>query len=237
MIAFLRKIRRFIPIFFLVFLIFIFFKMGGFHFFQIDHIRQIRGELASIALQHPIYMALVLMGIYMLYTISSMPGLICIELMIGWVFWQPLSLFIVVAAGTIGSTLVYLAVRFAFGKGLSKKTGSMFTKIREGFDRYQGNYLIFARTIPIFPTGLVNIACALLNVSVVKFVWTTAVGWVPAAFLHTNLGMELGKILESGENISWHVLVNWNVLPYLIAVGFLALAPIFLKKKKRQSDA
>ena len=109
--------------------------------------------------------------------------------------------------------------------------------MKEGFDRHQINYLLFVRLVPVFPGGLISIACVLCKVPFFRFIWTTVLGWVPASLLYTNLGIGLGEILESGKDLSWDLILNWKVMPYLIVMAILSILPILIKKKKNLPDA
>jgi len=51
-----------------------------------------------------------------------------------------------------------------------------------------------------------------------------------------SLGIELGKVLQSGDKVTWDIFMSWNVLVPLIVIALLSLIPILLKKKKKQVE-
>jgi len=108
--------------------------------------------------------------------------------------------------------------------------------MRNGFQKNAASYFLFFRLVPPFPFWLVNLAPAFLGVSMWTFVWTTFVGIIPGAFVFTQAGAGLGEILKQNQELSLSTLFNFQVKVALIALGFFALLPIFIKKLFKKED-
>jgi len=213
---------------------FLFYFYGGFELLKWNNIVQMRGELIDTVKRFPLYAVLIFIAVYIVYTFISIPGLIVLDLLGGFLFPQPFSTLMVLFSGTFGATMIFLATKHALGDWLIFKKDGMLYKIKTGFERHQKSYLLFMRLVPIFPLGIVNIALGLLNVRTWVFIWTTAVGLIPASFIYTQVGSGLGKILDEGGAISIYSFLNSQIIMALIGIGLLALMPIFFKKKEKQ---
>jgi uncharacterized membrane protein YdjX (TVP38/TMEM64 family) len=136
----------------------------------------------------------------------------------------------VLIGATIGATLLFLAARTALGESLRKKAGPLLTKMEKGFKENAVSYLLFLRFVPLFPFWLVNLAPAFFNVPLRTFVWTTAVGILPGAFVFTQAGAGLNAIFENEGVFSVHTILNTQLKIALVCLGIFALIPVAIKK-------
>ncbi|WP_436642323.1 TVP38/TMEM64 family protein [Microbaculum sp. FT89] len=199
-------------------------------------------------------------AIYIAVVALSLPGGLLLTLAGGFLFGWLLAGTVTVIAATIGAVIVFLIARSSLGSALAARAGPRLAALQQGFNDDAMHYLLFLRLVPIFPFWLVNIAPALLGVSLSTYVIGTAVGIVPGTFAFAFVGAGLESVLaaqrESFEacvaaataknldptgacelGIDPSALVTPGLLAALVALGVLALVPIAAKKVLRRRSA
>ena len=156
----------------------------------------------------------------------SIPGAGILSLAMGFVFGRWIGSVLVVAAATVGATIVFLAARYIFADTARKRLGALGEKINAGFTENAFSYLLFLRLVPAFPFFLVNLAPAVTSIPLRTFVLATFLGIIPGTFVFVNLGESLGRI------DSLHGVVSVETLGAFALLGLLALVPIVVKKVK-----
>jgi uncharacterized membrane protein YdjX (TVP38/TMEM64 family) len=145
-----------------------------------------------------------------------------------------LSTIYVIIGATFGSSIVFVLARTFFLNFFKKKGGKQLEKIERKFHENGINYLLFLRLVPIFPFWLVNLGSAFSGISLRNFFFITLVGLIPAVFIYTEAGAQLGLILDSGGEVSFQSIFHWKTKFILLGLGFLTLIPIILKKLRRR---
>ncbi len=224
--------RRFVPLLCIGLVVLIFYMMGGFSYLSLEKIRLLDRDLIEFSLESPLLAFFLFLVIYVIYTISSIPGLILFDLVAGYLFGKTASFFLVLLGATMGATGVFLATRYAFGESAMGNKKKWVRKIKDGFDRHQVSYLLFMRIIPFVPFSIANVTLGLLDVKLYRYVWTTLVGLVPATFIYTQAGTGLGRALQKEGPIEISHFVNAELLFSLGGLSILALLPIVIKRKK-----
>lgn len=224
-------VRRFALLFILIGIVLTFYFCGGFELLRWENIRAVYGQLLAYVEIHPFYAFLLFFGVYIIYTISAIPGLLLLDLLAGFLFGRIFGIFLVLGGATSGALLLFLAARYAFSDFFQKRTQRWIVRLRQGFDRNQKSYLIFLRIVPFFPFGIINVALALLNIRTWTYCWTTMVGILPIGFLHVHVGSSLGKLLENDTLITPASIFSYEVILALIALAGLTILPIAFRKK------
>lgn len=116
--------------------------------------------------------------------------------MIGGFLFGPMAFLFAVLSLCIGSSIFFLAVRFAFHDWFLKKSGDWIKKMEKGFLKNSFSYLLILRLIPVFPFWIINIVAALLMVRLPIFVSATLIGVVPTTLVYTFLGNGLHQFLQ-----------------------------------------
>ena len=162
-----------------------------------------------------------------------------------------------VFGATVGATLIFLIAKTSLGETLSAKAGPWMQKLSEGFQSDAMNYLLFLRLVPAFPFWLVNLAPALLGVSLSTFVIATFVGIIPGTFAFAFVGAGLdsviaeqrkvydeclaGQAANGGEACSFSLdpgsLLTPELLAAFAALGVVAIIPVILKKVRARRAA
>lgn len=206
---------------------------GIFEYLNFEKLRALEQALMGFVIESPVFSVLLFAIVYIVIVISMFPGLFALELVAGYLFGQIIGFLVVVSSAVFGATLLFLSAKYAFGDRLLKRDSKIVHKIKKGFDRNQSSYLLFLRIFPFVPFGLVNIALGFLDVKLKRFIWTTALGVCPLAFVLTQVGTGLGKILQMDEAISIGSILSGRVIFSMIALGVLTLVPVVFKRRKK----
>ena len=84
-------------------------------------------------------------------------------------------------------------------------------------------YLLSLRLIPFFPFFAVNIAPAMLKISLTTYALATLLGIAPAVYVYTSLGAGVADLSEL-------TVATWNLWGPLLALAVLSLVPIVWKR-------
>ena len=164
------------------------FAMGWHRYLTLQELVERREALRASISGHTLLAILAFMAIYAATVALSLPGAAVLTLaggfLFGW-FWGALAS---VAAATLGAIVIFLIARSALGEPLAARAGPWLAKLRAGFKEDAFNYLLFLRLVPIFPFWLVNLAPALLGVSLWTYTLATVIGIVPGSFAYSIVG-------------------------------------------------
>lgn len=203
-----------------------FFAFGGHRYLTLDTIKANRDALLGFTRDHLLLMIAIAFLVYTLAVALSLPGALLLSLTCGFLFGRWLGTAVIVAAATLGATIVFLAARYLIADWARSRMGTIGQKINEGFSENAFNYMLFLRLVPAFPFFLVNLAPAFTSIKVSTYVIATAIGIIPGTFVFANLGETLGTIDSLSGLVSKETLFAFALL------GALALVPVLLKKFK-----
>lgn len=204
-----------------------FFALDGPRYLSLDAVKANRDALLAFADRHYAAALALAFLVYAGATALSLPGGLAMSLAVGFVFGRWVGTLLVVVAGTVGATLVFLAARYLVADAARRRMGAVGERINAGFTRDAFAYLLFLRLVPLFPFFLVNLAPALTSVPLRTYVAATAIGIVPGTFVYVNLGQALGRI----ESLAG--LVSRETLAAFALLGAIALLPVAWKRWKR----
>ena len=203
-----------------------FFAFGGQHYLTLEAIKANRDALLRFTEVHFAAALVIAFFIYVGAVAFSLPGALILSLAMGFVFGRWIGTVLVVAAATVGATILFLAARYIFADAARKRLGALGEKINAGFTENAFNYMLFLRLVPAFPFFLVNLAPAFTSIPLRTFVLATFIGIIPGTFVFVNLGETLGRI------DSLQGLVSVETVGAFALLGLLALVPVVVRKMK-----
>jgi uncharacterized membrane protein YdjX (TVP38/TMEM64 family) len=201
-----------------------FFAFGGQNYLTLDAIKANRDALLRFTEAHFASALVIAFFIYAGAVAFSLPGALILSLAMGFVFGRWIGTVLVVAAATVGATIVFLAARYIFADAARKRLGALGQKINAGFTENAFNYMLFLRLVPAFPFFLVNLAPAFTSIPLRTFVLATFIGIIPGTFVFVNLGETLGRIDSLQGLVSWETFIAFALL------GVVALVPVVIRK-------
>jgi uncharacterized membrane protein YdjX (TVP38/TMEM64 family) len=179
--------------------------------------------------------------IYIICTAISIPGGLIFTLAGGFLFGLVTGTICVILSATVGATLIFLAVKYAFSNWLSSwlthKSAPWVKRMAVGFKRNEFSYLLFLRLIPLFPFWIVNIVPALLNVRIKTFISATFIGIIPGTFIYISVGNGLNKIFEAGGTPDFSIIFTPAVLFPLLGLAGLSLLPVLYRLYTKRHSA
>ncbi len=162
--------------------------------------------------------------IYITSTALGLPIAALLTLAAGYFFGVVVGTIVVIFSAIIGSLCTFLAVRYLFGNYIQNRYQEQLGPLNNELQRYGLYYFLALRLMAIVPFFVVNILAGLTSISLRTFLWTTALGIIPGTFVFVVTGQQLGTIQ------SMHDIFSIRVLFLFVALGILALLPMFVKK-------
>jgi uncharacterized membrane protein YdjX (TVP38/TMEM64 family) len=196
--------------------------LGGTRYLTLDGAKEHADALRAFTVAHYGEALALSFGLYALATTLSLPSGTVLSLTFGFLFGRWVATALVVSAGTLGATILFLCVRYLFKEALRPRLGHVGDRINEEFTHDGFNWLLFLRLTPLFPYFLVNLVPAFTDIRVRTYIAATVIGILPSTLIVTNLGQALGSIS------SVYGLLAPEALLALSLMGLLALVPVLL---------
>jgi len=193
-------------------------------------------------------------AIYIVVVALSLPGGAVLTVAGGLLFGWLVGGMVTVVAATLGATAIFLIARSSVGEPLAARAGPWLGKFRSGFQENALSYLLFLRLVPVFPFWVVNLAPALLGVTLREYVVATGLGIIPGTFAFAFAGAGLDSVLaaqreafqacqaarEAGDpacsfQFDASTLITPELLIAFAALGIVALIPAIVKKFRKQA--
>lgn len=194
-------------------------------------IQQHHQLLQDFANRHYFFTCILYMLIYIVTVALSIPGALFLTLAGGLLF-GPLAVVYVVISATIGSAIIFLAVRTALAEWMTQKARGWLAKMESGFRENAFNYILILRLIPIFPFWAVNIVSGLLAVRLSTFLLATLLGIIPGSLVYVLVGNGLNKLLATKQAPDLRIIFTPAIFLPLLGLAVLALLPVVYKKIK-----
>ncbi len=214
----------------------LFFYFHLYQYLSFDALKEYRQQLLMWTAQHYLLMMISFMAVYIIAVATSVPGATFLTLAGGFLFGITLGTVYVVISATLGSILVFLAVKTVVGSWLVERASGWVARLEKGFQENAFNYLLTLRLVPLFPFWLVNIVPAILNVPLRTFIITTAFGIIPGSLVYVMLGNSLGILFEQGRTPDLGIIFQPYILIPLLGLAFLSLLPVFYKQIKGKNE-
>ena len=159
---------------------------------------------------------------YIIVAALSIPIAALVTITGGYLFGTVLGALFTNIGATIGATVIFLIVRYSIGHYIQERFAKQLVQFNQLFNQYGANFLLMARFIVLFPFFLVNMLAGLTRVSVGTFIWTTAVGILPASLVYSFAGRQLKEIKRVEDIFSWPVIMAFVALALLLTVPIIA---------------
>ncbi|MGP1275883.1 MAG: TVP38/TMEM64 family protein, partial [Caulobacterales bacterium] len=131
--------------------------------------------------------------VYALAVSISVPGAIWFTIGAGFLFGPIVGTGVAVTGSTIGATIIFIAVRYAFADWARARFGTWVKRLQDGFSSDAFSYVLILRLIPVLPFFGINIATALLNVPLRAYVLGTLIGVMPLAYVYATVGSTISR--------------------------------------------
>ncbi|MFK2877383.1 TVP38/TMEM64 family protein [Rhodanobacter hydrolyticus] len=194
----------------------------------VAHQQQIRMHIA----EHPWLSRLTYVGLLTLGMATGIPGTIFIILAGGYAFGVVDGTLCSSTGLTLGTLILYLASRYAFGTG-SKHPPAIVAKLHHGFERHPVSYTLFLRFVPVMPFGAVTVGLAWLRCPLWLFLGASWLGGTVSLVFESSIGAGLGEALDHDGALDIGLLLHPSVLLPMGALAALALLPLLIGRLTR----
>lgn len=222
----INRNKKIIFIFFLVALIVVIRLSPIGHILTFENLKKNREVFFEFVRGHYLRSVASYIVSYIIIAALSIPGAAIMTLAGGFLFGVLSATVYIDIGATIGATLAFLTARYLLGTWLQEKYRSQLSTFNREMGENGSRYLLTLRLIPVFPFFLINFLSGLTNVSVKTFVWTTALGIIPATVIFAYAGRQIGTINAVSEILSARVIIALTVL------AALALSPAAYRRIK-----
>ncbi|MBD8897971.1 VTT domain-containing protein [Rhodanobacter sp. DHG33] len=189
----------------------------------IAHQQQVRAHIA----EYPWLSRLTYIGLLTLAMATGIPGTVIIILAGGFAFGVLDGTLCSSAGLTLGSLILYLASRYAFGTG-TREPPPFAAKLHHGFERHPVTYTLFLRFVPVMPFGAVTVGLAWLRCPLWLFLGASWLGGTVSLVFENSIGAGLGSALDSDGALNAGLLLHRSVLLPMAALALLALLPLLI---------
>ena len=232
----MQRLLRWLPIVLLITILILAISLGWYRYFTFTAISENHHFLTQWTQAHYAAAVFLFALAYIVAVAISIPGATFLTLLGGYLFGIVPGTIYVVLSATIGSVLIFLAVKTALGSWLQAKAQGWVTKMEVGFQKNALSYLLFLRLVPIFPFWVVNIVPALLNVRLRLFFIATLIGIIPGSLVYVSVGNGLGAIFAEGTTPDLSVIFRPSILIPILCLALISLVPIIYKKVRKRDD-
>lgn len=225
--------RAALPLFLLILAGIVLFASGSLD--QLDphrlvaHQTDLQAQIAS----HPWLSRFAYIGLLTLVVATGIPGSIVVIFAGGFAFGVMDATVCSSIGLTLGSLILFLASRYAFGAG-NRRPPPLVARLHQGFERHPVSYTLFLRFVPIVPFGAGTVALAWLRCPLWLFLGASWLGGTVSLIFETSVGAGLGQAISQGGHLGLGLFLHRDVLLPLGAIALLALLPLLIERITRR---
>lgn len=233
-----ERLIRLAPVGILVLGLAVGYALGLQKYLSLGYLAEQRQAMRAYVDGNAVWSALLFVGAYILAVAFSFPAASALTIFGGFLFGWLLGGALVAVGATIGASILFLATRSAFGSFLRQRVDGVVKKLADGFRKNAFSYLFVIRLAPVFPFFVVNIAAALFDISLGRFVAATFLGILPGTFAYAYLGQGLDSVLvaaqAAGREAQISDLVTREITIAFFALAVVALIPTVVKQVRQR---
>lgn len=159
-------------------------------------------------------------AIYIIVILCALPFTMVLNIAGGYFFGGIFGALYSIIGATLGAVLSFFMFRYLLKNFVQGKYGDNLRLFNQEFKKRGASYLLFLQLLPITPFSFITLISGLSPISWLTFMWTTALGIAPGAFIYAFAGQQLMTIKKTSDILSWPLLV------LLLALAGLSLVPI-----------
>ncbi|TBR37072.1 MULTISPECIES: TVP38/TMEM64 family protein [Dyella] len=229
----MSRLRAALPLFLLMLAGVVLYASGALDQLHPERLVANQGELRSQVSDNPWMSRLAYIGVLTLATSTGIPGTVVIIMAGGFIFGIVEGTALSSVGLTLGSLILFLASRYAFGSG-SKHPPAFVDRLHHGFERHPISYTLFLRFVPVAPFGLVTVCLAWLRCPLWLFLGASWLGGTVTMIFETSIGAGLGQALaRTGGRFESSLLLQKDILVPLLIIAVLALMPLVVDRFRR----
>lgn len=141
-------------------------------------------------------------GAYLVIAAFMMPGSAMLTTLGGLLFGIAVGFPVALLGSILGAGLAYHVARILFAGPFRRANARLIDRLQTGFKRHGLGYMLSLRLAPGIPSGVINVAPALIGVPFATFLLGSALGFIPSRLALATAGAGLGRVIEA-ENLDY----------------------------------
>jgi len=226
----LKRYLRFLPLLIIAFIFALMYHYHIINYITFSSLQAHQQELLKYVHGHYFYAILLFSAVYVFAVAISLPWATILTLIGGFLFGNIVGTIVVVIAATLGATIIYLAVKLAFGVMVREKIASKAKFMEKKLAQNAFFYLLSLRFLPTVPFFLINLAAGVFNVKLNTFFFSTLFGIIPGTFVYVNIGASIGSTVGFSQSFNAASLVNPRLILAFTLLAIISLLPTFIKQ-------
>lgn len=190
-------------------------------YMSLDWIHAHKNYLLCMVNEYYWYSVLVYIGFYVIATACALPGTFIMTMLGGYLFNVFPGVVYINVGATLGATAAFLAARYLVGVWVQRTYQMQLRAVNQQIKEYGNYYFLLARLIVVLPFFLVNLVSGLTRVPLSTFMWTTAVGIIPATIVYAYAGRQLMYIHSPHDLFTWPVILAFILFTLLLLIPLL----------------
>lgn len=228
----MKRLRAALPLVLLLIAGIVLYASGALDRFSPQHLLAHQQQIREHIAEHPWLSRLTYIGLLTLAMATGIPGTIVIILAGGFAFGTVDGTLCSSLGLTLGSLILYLASRYAFGAG-TREPPPLAAKLHHGFEHHPVTYTLFLRFVPVMPFGAVTVGLAWLRCPLWLFLGASWLGGTVSLIFENSIGAGLGKAMDQDGALDFGLLLHASVLLPMSALAALALLPLLIGRLTR----
>lgn len=204
--------RRLVLLALIAALVAAFFALGLQHELTLSTLKGRHAALEAYRAAHPLTLATVFFGVYVLVTALSLPGAALMTLALGATFGLWEGVLLASFASSIGATLAFLVSRYLLRDWVRSRFGKRMEGIDRGMVKQGAFYLFTLRLVPVVPFFLINLGMGLTPLPIRRFYWVSQLGMLAGTAVYVNAGTQLAQITSPAGIVSPGLLLAFALL-------------------------
>jgi len=188
-------------------------------------------DIINSYIHNDYYLSLSIFFLFLLIFFSfSLPGGTILLVASGFFFGFFVGFIINMVSLVLGSLIFFIVSKFLF-KNLLKSYYEIYSlRLTNIIKKSSYEYLILLRLIVGVPLFIQNLCFSILNISKVKFIITTSIGFSPLLVIFSYLGNHLSDLMQVKKFILIEIYTFELLIIFLILISVILLR-IFYKNK------
>lgn len=229
--------RRFAPVALIAILIVAIAVSGVWRRLSLADLRAHHANLALYVAHHPRLSLLIYVGLFVAVVTACIPGPGVMCMAGGLLFGTAVGGAAALVSCILGSALVFLACRMAFGDWLAHRAGPKLARLEGALSRNAFFFLLTLRLVPGAPYFVASLAAGLARVRARDLLAATAIGSTPMAFLLAGLGAGLRAAFASGAKVDASFFARPAIVAPLAGLAILSLGPLLWRLYRARKPA
>ncbi len=230
-----KKIKLFIGLFYLIFIIlFLYLLFSNFTFQEITSYEFIRNnrEYFNELRESNFFLLSFLFLIFTFFWVLAGGFGLPIGILAGFIFGKWFGVIILVFGMSLGATTLYVFANFFLKDLIKNKFLNKYENLENKFKKAEFMYLLVYRFIGGIPFAISNVLPCIFNVRKLNFFWATFLGITPQLFLICSIGSGLEQIIDNNLDTPTFldIIASKDIYIPLIIFACLIILTLYLRR-------